>query len=423
MDVIDLKYKKMADKHLCEIYQSVQLKYAFLSADNEQVAVFALCRDFLHDMVKTYLTNGNMSIYSMTYNYGKNPPIDMSKMRMLARYDGIKPEDIDIEMEYAIKLIHYYEDILKVEHSKVERLSDSQFKDNKATVWLFTGDKVWMSAPFMVSLYTMLMRLGKKKIEFTDSESLHDAIEKLCNGPQDNDVRYLKSIKEKTEFILEHLKELKQDEEIDPAYYDKNLTIDAFHNNCGICALAGKEYYGHKKTAEILNKLWENKDKEKKQKEPQPVLKEKIAPKKKKDEIPLLPVDVVVEEPITGEVETNKPKLKPKPKPKAKAKDNWGLPPEQGVKDMDFGWAEPDPTAWPSTVAKLINVKKPIKKTTVKKTKAVAKAGIAPIKKIVKKKKKKPMSYQARLLSLQYLKEKNDDVFGGKYAKKIDDWM
>ena len=68
------------------------------------------------------------------------------------------------------------------------------------------------------------------------------------------------------------------------------------------------------------------------------------------------------------------------------------------------------------------------KKTTVKKTKTkVVAKGIKPIKKVAKKKlvhkSSKLNTIKARLLGLAYLKEKEKELFGDKYVKKINDWM
>ena len=411
MDVIDLNFKKMADAHLCEIYQAVKLQYAFLSADNEQVNVFALCKDFLHDITRAFLRGEDMAIYSMVYRYGTNPPVDMSKTRIMARYDnGVNGtiEDKDDQMDHAIKLINYYEDILKVPHSKVERLSDSPWKEK--TIWLFTGDKIWMTSPFLISLYTMLMRLGEKKMEFTDGNSLNAAIEAVCNKQNkvahDNDVGYLKSIKTKLEFALTNLDKLKQGEEVDPAYYNKDISLHSFHNDCGIVALLAGNYM-HYWTREKLAELWEKRDKE---------------PEAKKEEVK------VEEKPVEKPVIKTKVGAKPKTAPALVPK--W--PEETDPMNPDNMLPTPkkkdtDP------VGELLGfvIAKPMKpkKTTVKKTKTkiVATKGINPIKKVTKKKvgtKSNQLSIiKKRLLRLSYLKDKEKEFFGDTYAKKINDWM
>lgn len=429
MNVIGFNYKKMADKPLCEIYQSVKLRYAFVSPNDEQVAPFCLCKDFLHDMVRAFLRGEDMHIHGMSYTYGKNPPIDMGRTRILARYDNVlKVDGIDEQMESAIKLINYYDDILGVEHSKVERLSDSKF--DHCSVWLFSSDKVWMSSPVLISLYTMLMRLGEKRLKFTDKESLYKAIDDVCKKKTDNDTEYISQIKHRLETALSNISFLKEGEEIDPIYYNKNIPLGTFHNNCGIVGLLSD--CGTYSLAAVRTKFL------------------KHIEDHKEDKVKEAEKEFVKE--IIGEAKT---KAKPKPKTKAKPKVEKApefipvpfdeepdddditaiIPPEEPTvvtgteqikKTMPITdeiakdwWGEPQKyqaTTFPKK-KKAVAKKKPVKKLVAKKV------GTTPLKKLSKaKEREKTLKDILKILNVLY-KKKDKEIFGAKHAKKINDWM
>ena len=76
-----IKFKPFSDNSLSEIYQQVNMQFAFISPDNEQSHTFVLCRDFLHDAVKAYLNKSSCEIYRFRYDYNVNPCIDMDNIK------------------------------------------------------------------------------------------------------------------------------------------------------------------------------------------------------------------------------------------------------------------------------------------------------------------------------------------------------
>ena len=143
------------DKSHCEIYQSVDWQFAFLSPDSKQCYCFVKCRDFLHDIARCSLTGKSMSLFSCTYNGATDPKVNFDRMNMLVRVCQAKDKNKNVEeydelMMYALKLINHYERMAGVKDlATVSRLKDSK----KGTIWLFTASKFWMSSPFFISLF------------------------------------------------------------------------------------------------------------------------------------------------------------------------------------------------------------------------------------------------------------------------------
>ncbi|MEO6066359.1 MAG: hypothetical protein ABIQ41_00090, partial [Gemmatimonadales bacterium] len=66
---------------LAEIFQTINLKFAFVNEKYEQVTVPCICRDFLGDCIWSEKTKQPVSIYGFKYNYTDNP-YDLENLRL-----------------------------------------------------------------------------------------------------------------------------------------------------------------------------------------------------------------------------------------------------------------------------------------------------------------------------------------------------
>lgn len=232
------------DKHMAEIYQSTKFQFAFVSAPrtgNKQCHPFVQCRDFLHDAVRVHITKGSCSIFGFTYRYGKNPPVDMRNMRMLVTKFNMKDTErktFEKKMLCAREVINHYETIAGWPKTKLKYVGD----EKRANVWLFVGTGKWMKSPFLVSMYTLLIRLGDKYKtlnKFKDTKDLVSKLQTVSKQCSDNDAGYLKSAYNKMHLIIAEADRmfLKDGKTIDPTYLDKNIQLTNFHNHCGIFSL------------------------------------------------------------------------------------------------------------------------------------------------------------------------------------------
>jgi len=242
-----MKHKKLTIKHfadnsLAEIYQSVSIKFAFLTSPkngNARCHTYVKCRDFLHDAVRAQLSETAASIYSFKFDKKVNPPIDLRYIRMLVKSDAAKtPAEIatwDGYMLSALRLLNHYEKLAKKPLSSVVRLINET-----TTTWLFTGNNFWLKTPYLVSMYTFLIRLGVKNIEFQTDEELQEKYKLISTTKtphtDDNDRKYLVSCWNKLSKVIIHRDKLFGDG-WDKIYTLQPMAINNFHNKSGIVSL------------------------------------------------------------------------------------------------------------------------------------------------------------------------------------------
>ena len=230
-----------------EIYQSFNMKFSFANVVDGKILQchqWVKCRDFLHDAIRTMLTGNKSSIYSFVFEKGKNTDISMDKIRFLISKKDIveTPAEFKAILTKSLKLINYFEALIGEDLSTVQKVEPDK-KAGYKHVWLFTGPRFWLEAPYLVSLYTLLLRLGDKKLEFKDTASLRKAFEKLSKEAipsNENDLRYLKAVWSKVEMVVTKHKELANPgkDGFSDLYY-KDAGISSFHNSTGIVSACG----------------------------------------------------------------------------------------------------------------------------------------------------------------------------------------
>jgi len=244
-------------KSLAEIYQITGIHFAFCAPPKSKTGLaqcheWAKCRDFLPDAARAMLTKGSCSIYSFTFKYGKNPDIDMKKMRMLVTKLGMtSKKDVDDfrdKMEHALILVNHYEKMAKISLTKMEEVEHEKLNGKLDSVYLFTSSGIWMKSPFFISMYTFLLRLGDKKLKFKTNAELKKELKKLnddfkagkyrdSSGRTDNDANYIGNSWDKLDLIMKHRSTLFPEKKGFHDIYFADYPIDQFHNNTGVVAL------------------------------------------------------------------------------------------------------------------------------------------------------------------------------------------
>ena len=236
------------DKSMAEIYQQIQMQFAFLSSPedgNKQCHPFVLCRDFLHDAVKAHLNKNKWHIHGFTYEFGKYPAICMDNMLMLVRrkitgtpeVKEAATKEFEQSIKRGLKLLHHYEKIAKLPKSVIEEVEDK----GKNPVIIFTGDPIWMSNTFLISMYTYLIRMGAKEITFNSNKALMEEYQRVLKefqkaGKSDNDITYLRDAWNKLDIVARHREELFGND-VHEMFHDNKIPASTFHNNCGIQSL------------------------------------------------------------------------------------------------------------------------------------------------------------------------------------------
>ena len=171
---------------LSEIFQSLDIKFALLSKDNEQVHAPAKCRDFLGDCLWSKQTENAVNIYNFRYNYITDKKFDDTKLKLSLKFPDGK------SLNYFMKnlsYLHKKEAIAKVKKTKVCKTKD---KDTLVVI----ASKYWMQHPWKLSLYTFYL----KQISYLIPTNLQlpekSYLEVLRN--QGTEFFMLKQIKKKT---------------------------------------------------------------------------------------------------------------------------------------------------------------------------------------------------------------------------------
>lgn len=238
-----IKIQRFKEGTLCEIYQDVDTKFAFVSDAKDgyrQCHSLAKCRDFLQDGIRAQLTGEQVSIYGFSYKSGTNPPIDFKKTRMLVKKaDFVNNEDFKTEMGRAKKLLVHYERIAGWSETKVLRV------EGDPGLRVFVSPPNWMLAPHLISMYTLLIRLGAYKASYrglSKEETFRERFAQLLkdydgkgkSGRLPIDVKYLGKIYERLEIVVAKCDKLIS-EKIEENY--PNVGINALHNRSGIVSL------------------------------------------------------------------------------------------------------------------------------------------------------------------------------------------
>lgn len=251
--------------NLAEMYQSVNMKFSFASKKDgvfTQCHKWVKCRDFLHDAVRTALTGDKSIIYGFSFEKGVNPDVDLAGMTMLVSQKGLKKEDDLLpSLHKSLKIINYYETIAKQPLSKLTKVEGDKTSKYKH-VWVVEGPKIWMTTPYLVSMFTFLLRLGCKEVEFTDGKTLKEVLKEASTGKneKDNDANYLTSVWDKLEILIANHSEI-VDEEKDgySKLYFQGTIIGSFHDKSGIVSTCNGTTWSTEFNKKIAKTLKESK--------------------------------------------------------------------------------------------------------------------------------------------------------------------
>ena len=243
-----VKWFSGSKESLSEIYQQTGMLFAFMSSPKDGGRAchpWVKCRDFMHDAVRAQITMGSCSIYGFNFLAGENPPIDLKKTRILVTKDKVSEmteAQFKNKMKAALALVNHFEKYAGVSLSKLIKVDPTG--SNKENVFLFLGPVMWMQSPFLVSMYTFLIRLGDKELTFKNPadlrkkfKALYDNNKKKASGG-DNDAGYLGASWNKLHIIIKNRNKLFPKENGVHDIFFKGYDINSFHNRGGIRSLA-----------------------------------------------------------------------------------------------------------------------------------------------------------------------------------------
>jgi hypothetical protein len=208
------------------------LEYAFVSNDYKQCCPFVLCKDFLHDAVYNRIHKTKKTIYGYHCSVKEGHPlIDLEKMRVvLANSSDRKMRQ---KIPNCLEFMNQIEQHLKMSLTIARECSSPRPKYAAGGIWLFESSKRWMSSPPMVSLYTLLVRVGFSHVLGSEFKTTIENIVNYSIKPyQYEDRGRLTGCKDGMNYILKH-----GDRKIFYSEIKKNyprVRINTLHNDLGI---------------------------------------------------------------------------------------------------------------------------------------------------------------------------------------------
>ena len=234
------KYKKKVvwyekRQSLNQIYSS-GLAFAFVSQKNKQVIPFVLCRDFLQDAIQGFLIGSKRTIYGFHYDPTEDEPIVVDQTRLLV--SNSTDSKLAEKIPACLDFLNQIERKLRIPLTRVRECNDPPKKYARSGVWYFEGGGRWIKSPPMISLYTLLIRVG---LVHAVGEPFMTTVDKVATGTikgymsEDRDrlnqgMKGIKRILEKGDRKI-FCKDIKSN-------YPKTIEVGTMHNSCGIVGFA-----------------------------------------------------------------------------------------------------------------------------------------------------------------------------------------
>lgn len=129
---------------------------ALLGHENKQACKFMHCRDWTQDSGFAAVNKMKVGIYGFTYDPAKHPALNFDKMTMLVA--NSEDNDFKAKLPNCITFLRKVEEMFGLARSKVYECENPPKEFSKCGVYLFEGSKRWMTAPSLLSMYSLLIR-------------------------------------------------------------------------------------------------------------------------------------------------------------------------------------------------------------------------------------------------------------------------
>lgn len=133
---------------LSEIFQSLDIKFAFVDGNNNIITTPAKCRDFLGDVIWGKRKGEEFTIYGFSYNY-KKLPYDDEVTRLYILFPNKESKECLLERHKELQELEAEAGTISSELHEVEGEENSL---------VLEADKEWQQAPWKMSLYSFLIK-------------------------------------------------------------------------------------------------------------------------------------------------------------------------------------------------------------------------------------------------------------------------
>ncbi len=254
MNEIELKDVKWHPKSgkICQIPKE-GLEFAMLSKNYQQLNQLVWCKDFMQDVIWAHYNQTPIEIYGFTYDPLKSPAPSLAKVKLLVT--NYKDTEFGNKLiNNVLPLLHSVEKRLDMSLTKLEKCRVAPPIYRKSGVWILNGSKRWLKATPMLSLYTLLIRIG---LVHSPEDDLETTLSKIKNGTvssyfdnNNRDKRMIENAAEGITRILTHSDRKLFSSNVKDNYPKKYYTpkkaladvnINFIHNNCGIVGYSQKQ--------------------------------------------------------------------------------------------------------------------------------------------------------------------------------------
>ena len=206
---------------LCEIFQSLDIKFSILNDKLEELIPKAKCRDFLGDCSWSRLTGNKVKLYGIEYSFN-DKPYDTETLRLTLKFPN------ETTRETFLKNIDFVHTKERKAGTSLTQVFETQEKDTL----MIEADKIWMTDQWRISLYTYYL----KCLSYPDP-----------NNPMGNESRYASKLIKKKEdgFLSVVATAYPLFRELDKIYWDEDGedegedTVDIYkvHNESGFYSI------------------------------------------------------------------------------------------------------------------------------------------------------------------------------------------
>jgi hypothetical protein len=212
------------------------LEYCFVTPTEDknkfrQSHQFILCKDFLHDAVWAMINKTSTEIYGFIFNSEKQT-INLDKTILAIRDNTKESRVIRKESTNTAILLRKVERLMKFKRTT---LLEANTGDPKVPAFILTSDKRWMHAAPLLSLYSLLIRIG---VNYDRKTNPVEFILNIGKGPYSNDMRYVTSIKNILSGVIKNNISLFNKDMSDN--YPKDTNVNTLHNHFGVVHYAEK---------------------------------------------------------------------------------------------------------------------------------------------------------------------------------------
>lgn len=211
---------------LAEIMQQKQTQMAMARKDGKDAVVqlhqYVLCRDFFNEVMQSNVDGKRYAIYGFEYHKDKDNALPQDYIGFM--YYMPKAADEEAFLKNLV-LLNAIEDYNGLELTTVEKICPREY--------YIQGDKFWLGANYLVSLYSFLLRVFSYNLNNTKEDDWIQEASEL----KTNEGSYLTQVSvPKFKHVLRNLKKLPVNT-ASPGGWGTDPNVSSLHNNSGFVSI------------------------------------------------------------------------------------------------------------------------------------------------------------------------------------------